>query len=83
VTGELRASKVAGEKERERKEKELSFEKSAAALSLSTTGPGDILSRVYLRGAGVINHGFVCLRESSRPGTDVHVYMYTRTDRNV
>lgn len=48
--------------EEQRKEKELSRSKSA--LALSRTSPQDILSRVYLRGASVINHGFVCLPES-------------------
>lgn len=48
------------------------------ACSLSTTGPRDILSRVYLRGAGVINHGFVCLRESGPGRTRTwHVYVHS------
>lgn len=51
------------------------------ACSLRTTGPGDILSRVYLRGAGVINHGFVCLREfgPGRTRTCARIHERSRT----
>lgn len=45
------------EKQEKRKSR---FEKRACPLA---TSPKDISSRVYLRGAGVINHGFVCLPE--------------------